>query len=330
MVRRVFLVVLATAAISLPLSAQQYIGWPDTNPASSASNNTFPMGFSPEWRYQYMLPAACFPSSPFTITDMAFAQHGSFSSSHPGNYTNFEVRMALTTATALTSNFATNLGPTPITVMNRPAFHWAWAPDKWVDFGLDSKFSYDGSSNLVIEIRYTGGSSASLPKRAENPPGGYRAYTRGTGAYTATTATSVLTSSLPKTRFTIETISITASGKPSPGGMVTLHLSSAGDAGLTYQIGSSLGTGPILIDSRKLGLSADAILVVSVGGYLPSVFKDYAGVLDAAGKGTGTINIPNIPVLVGLKIHSAFVTLDTSAPSGIKSISPTETFSITT
>jgi hypothetical protein len=238
--------------------------------------------------------------------------------------------MTLTKATALTNNFANNLGPTPVTVMNRPSFKWAWVPDKWVDFGLDSKFNYDGSSNLVIEIRYTGGNSASLPKRAENPPGGYRAYTRGTGAYNATTATSVLTSSLPKTRFTIETISIIASGKPSPGGAVTLNLSAPADGGLAYQIGSSLGTGPIPIDTRTLGLSADPLLVASVSGWLPTVFKDYAGILDSAGAGKGTINIPNSSVLVGLKIHSAFLTLDTSSPSGIKSISPTETFSITT
>jgi len=328
MVRKVLLVALATAAFSLPLNAQ-FIGWPDTNPASSVSNNTYPMGASPEWRFQYMLPALCFPNSPFMITDMAFAQHGNFRSSHPGNYKTFQVRMALTSATALTNNFANNLGPSPVTVMNRPAFNWAWVPDKWVDFGLDSKFGYDGSSNLVIEIRYTGGSSSSLPKRAESPPGGYRVCTKGTGAFNSTVATYVWTTSLPKTRFTIEVISIIASGKPNPGGTVTLDLSAPSDGGLSYQIGSSLGTGPILIDSRKLGLSPDAILMASVNGWLPTVFKDYAGVLDAAGKGKGTLNIPNIPILVGIKIHSAFVTINASSPSGIKSISPTETISIT-
>ena len=329
MLRKVLLVALATAAFSLPLNAQ-FIGWPDTNPASSVSNNTYPMGASPEWRFQYMLPALCFPNSAFKITDMAFAQHGTYRSTHPGNYTSFQVRMALTSATALTNNFASNLGPSPVTVMNRPAFKWAWVPDKWVDFGLDSKFGYDGSSNLVIEIRYTGGSSASLPKRAESPPGGYRVCTKGTGAYNSTTATYVWTTSLPKTRFTIETISIIASGKPNPGGMVTLDLSAPSDGGLPYQIGSSLGTGPIPIDTRQLDLSPDAIFMVSVNGFLPTVFKDYAGLLDAAGKGKGTINIPNIPALVGIKLHSAFVTIDASAPSNIKSISPTETVAITT
>ena len=111
---------------------------------------------------------------------------------------------------------------------------------------------------------------------------------------------------------------------------VTLDLSAPADKGLPYQIGSSLGTGPILIDTRKLGLSADAILTASVSGWMPSVFIDYAGILDAAGKGKGTINIPSIPALVGIKLHSAFVTIDSSAPSNIKSISPTETIAITT
>jgi hypothetical protein len=125
-------------------------------------------------------------------------------------------------------------------------------------------------------------------------------------------------------------ISIVASGKPNPGGTVTLDLSAPADKGLAYQIGSSLGIGPIPIDTRQLGLSPDAILFASLNGWLPTVFKDYAGVLDSLGMGKGTINIPNLPALVGIKIHSAFITLDVSAPSGIKSISPTESISITT
>jgi len=41
------------------------------------------------------------------------------------------------------------------------------------------------------------------------------------------------------------------------------------------------------------------------------------------------IHIPNIPALIGVRLHSALVTLDSPAPSGIQSISNTFSFSIT-
>lgn len=124
-------------------------------------------------------------------------------------------------------------------------------------------------------------------------------------------------------------VRIVASGTPRPGGTVLFSLTAVHDAGLTYQVGSSFGTGPIPIDVRSLGLSPDDLLVVSAGGFLPSVFAGYRGVLDAQGGAQASIHIPNFAVLVGQRIHSAFVTLSPSAPSGIKSISNTESFTIT-
>jgi hypothetical protein len=122
---------------------------------------------------------------------------------------------------------------------------------------------------------------------------------------------------------------IVASGAPRPGATVKLSLSAAYDAGLPYQVGSSLGTGPIPIDRRVLGLSPDDLLVVSVGGFWPSIFAGYRGVLDGGGQGAAAIHIPGSPLLVGQRIHSAFVTVSPSAPSGVKSISNTESFTIT-
>ena len=124
-------------------------------------------------------------------------------------------------------------------------------------------------------------------------------------------------------------VRIVASGSPRPGSTITLTLTSSHDAGLTYQVGSSLGTGPIPIDQRSLGLSPDDLLVVSVGGLWPFIFAGYRGVLDAQGRAQASIHVPNIPVLVGQRIHSAFVTLSPTAPSGIQSISNTESFTIT-
>ena len=94
-------------------------------------------------------------------------------------------------------------------------------------------------------------------------------------------------------------------------------------------MGTSLGTGPIHIDTRKLDLSPDNLLLVTVNNYWPWIFSGYRGIIDSKGQAKATINIPSIPALIGTHIHSAFVTLDPQAPSGIKSISNTYSFSIT-
>ena len=121
---------------------------------------------------------------------------------------------------------------------------------------------------------------------------------------------------------------LTLSGSPTPGGTVTLALAVAADAGLPYQIGSSLGAGPTPVGNRSINLTVDDLLVVSVSGLLPAVFADYAGRLDPSGKATASIRLPPFPALKGLRIHSAFVTLDAAMPSGIRTISATAIFSI--
>ena len=130
-------------------------------------------------------------------------------------------------------------------------------------------------------------------------------------------------------RITTADALITLSGSGKPGTTVNLDLTAPTDAGKPYQVGSSLGTGPIPIGKRQINLSPDNMLVASVGGHLPSVFVGYTGLLDAAGKAQAKLVIPNIPALIGVRLHSAFVTLDTAAPSGIRSISNTFSFSIT-
>jgi len=124
-------------------------------------------------------------------------------------------------------------------------------------------------------------------------------------------------------------VQLTGFGTPQPGNTVHLGPTALGDIGLPYQLGSSLGTGPIPIDTRQIGLSTDVLLWMSLSGLFPTLFQDYAGFLDAQGKARAAINIPPESALTGYEIHSAFVTLSASAPSGIKSISNTYTFKIT-
>ena len=124
-------------------------------------------------------------------------------------------------------------------------------------------------------------------------------------------------------------IQLVASGSPRPGGTVAFSLSASSSAGLPYQLGSSLGIGPTPLGTRSLGLSLDDLLVVTVGGFLPSVFVNYAGTLDGSGNAGASVVIPSIPALIGIRIHSAFVTLSAASPFGIKEISSTESFAIT-
>jgi len=118
-------------------------------------------------------------------------------------------------------------------------------------------------------------------------------------------------------------------GTPRPGGTVGFTLTATNDVGRQFHLGTSLGTGPIPIDTRQIDLSPDNLLLVTVNNYWPSVFSGYRGVIDSKGQAQAAIHIPNLPALIGTRIHTAFVTLDSAAPSGIRSISNTFSFSIT-
>jgi len=118
------------------------------------------------------------------------------------------------------------------------------------------------------------------------------------------------------------------SGTPRPAGTIIFDLTASADVGLPYQLGTSLGTGPIPIDTRKLNVSLDDLLLVTVNNHWPSIFSGYRGVIDSKGQAQATIHIPNAPVLIGTRLHSAFVTLDPKAVSGVRSISNTDSFTI--
>jgi len=123
-------------------------------------------------------------------------------------------------------------------------------------------------------------------------------------------------------------VQLIGAGAPRPGEAVGLNLTAVRSRGLGYRLASSLGTGPIQIANRQIGLSPDWLFLVSAGGVLPSIFASYAGTMDQQGTARATINIPNDSKLIGARIHTAYVTLDAAAPFGIRSISNTVSFSI--
>lgn len=67
----------------------------------------------------------------------------------------------------------------------------------------------------------------------------------------------------------------------------------------------------------------DPIFELSVGPspFTPFVFPDTFGTLSASGTATARIFIPNLPLLIGGTIHGAFLTIDPSAPTSLRTIS---------
>jgi hypothetical protein len=93
------------------------------------------------------------------------------------------------------------------------------------------------------------------------------------------------------------------------------------DAGLAYQAAASFSTQPgiPLPGGRTLFLNFDAMMLLSLT--TPSIFANFAGVLDGSGQAQPWINLPPVPALAGLFFYVAFVTF---APGpGIVTVSNT-------
>jgi len=304
--------------------AQNYAYATDSN-LNAGGSNVYPFSASPNsWRYQLLFDAKYLPGKPIIVTDIAFGSTAASPTLFQASQ--FEVRLAHNTTGALVSTFASNFHTPPVTVFNG-ALKWQPAHLQWVDLGLTSGFVYDGQSSLTIEMRYRNRTSAGPTIRSD--PIMPRVWNNSASdPFAATTGTATTSYGL-KTRLTyIDAATLTLAGTPNPGGTVDLIISAPVDGGKPYQAASSLGTGPIHFGNRQLNLTPDDLMVITVGGYLPQVFVNYSGLLDKAGTAKAQIKILNNPALKGVRIHSAFVTLDPMAPFGISLISNTATFSI--
>jgi len=300
---------------------------PDNNPGTGGSNA---IPFWAEWsaiqgqiRYQALYTPAQLGNKAFVVSDLAFAANytGGFGA------TQLQVRMSHVTVGTLNPTMDLNI-PNPVTMYDG-AFNRSTTLGAWWPMGLTGSFSYNGHDYLVVDIRYMGGQTSltgagSQGRFRSSPIHRSWAYQN----YNAKVESGQDRLAGLKTRFTVHTVNIVGTGTPRPGNTVTLMLSSPADGTLPYQVGTSLGTGPIMIDVRPLGLGLDGVLIASVSGSLPMVFQDYSGVLQTNGSGQAKLNIPNLSVLVGIRLHSAFLTIKLGEPSNVKSISNTFSFTI--
>jgi hypothetical protein len=295
----------------------------------TAGCNLFP--FHPtfgDFRYQLVIPAGLLGGKAALITDVAFApcQASTLTA------TRFEMTMSHTTLTTPSATFALNL-PNPQVVIPAGPLTWPRAANAWSPLGMARTFAYNGIDALTIEVRYSGGNIIGSGQASDTQTSSarlnyYRVYAYGTGAYSTPTGGNPDPKGALMVRLTATTVSLTGSGSPSIGGVVNLVLMALNDSGLPYQVGTSLGTGPIPLGKRQLNLSLDTFLLVSVQGLLPTVFRRYTGLLNSGGMGSADMAIPNDASLIGLRLHTAFLTLKAGEPFNISSISNTFTFSV--
>lgn len=101
---------------------------------------------------------------------------------------------------------------------------------------------------------------------------------------------------------------LTKSGTAGPGKTVTFQITAPAHAGEFYQMACSFFRKPgFQLGSGWVPLNPDALFFLSMA--LPPVFQNFSNVLDANGKATARIVIPNAPIS-GLAFYTSFVTVD--------------------
>ncbi len=117
---------------------------------------------------------------------------------------------------------------------------------------------------------------------------------------------------------------LAARGTIIPGGAIGLDLTVLTDPGATYVIALSFGHGPGIPigGSRRVYLVPDGLFRLSLLN--AGLFANLQGVLDASGRALGTVQIPALPGLRGVRLFAAAVTIVGATPSTV-----TETIGIT-
>ena len=77
-----------------------------------------------------------------------------------------------------------------------------------------------------------------------------------------------------------------------------------------YQLATSASAGVIPLGYRDIRLACDALCLASATNTARHVFRQYFGSLDRNGEGSAAIEIPNLPALVGARLHTAFAIID--------------------
>jgi len=300
----------ASGALKIRLHLGDGLCNPSDTP-DAGSSNSWPFNTYTAWRYQLIVNKSVLPNAPIKITDIAFAP----TTTKTWKASRFQIRMGHTTLSDFNNPVQPNcfdnmLGACPTIVYEGP-LTWSCAASTWSPIGLQSHFGYDGSRNILVEIRYSGGPGSSGVS-ARTDPSINRAYTHSNYSkdpynapcwYTPIPGQNMgLKHCLDVTKSTV----LIAPDTARLGRSTSIRLYN-GSALQFYQLAASLSQRPgISLGNCTVYLGFDNILLYSllVG---PPIFNKYGGQLSSSGAGTGTFTVPAIAPLVGLCVYHAGV-----------------------
>jgi len=225
-----------------------------------------------------------------------------------------EVRIAATASTGFGSSFATNIAGAQ-TVFSAARGDLRLVKGQWHGLPFASAFTYDGTGNLVVEVRYRGGSGgARCYRNTDGTNGVKRAIATGAGAYSAATASTVDTAA-PKLRFLFANATRVKPGAARVGQIMNLTWSAPDFAGKAYLGAAAFDAGPGIQlpgdDTRVVPLNLDPLFVTSLSN--PAIFRGFTGTLSASGEASGQVVIPSIPALAGVGFYLGLVVVDPTA-----------------
>lgn len=300
---RAFFSLLATTSW---LCAQQLTAHPQET-LQNGNGNLVPFGVIStgqfgDGRSQILIPASELPTEPALLLGLEVHCQATASIT----YAALDLTLAPTQATALAMNFASNLGASPQQVLAATNLNVAYSSNAFTPFAFTTPYVHDGVSALVIDVQkqvqaaasypFLTMSTSSSPSRNDRPAMIYAFGTVGSGASTATSATTAATSLVVRLQWA---------------GIATLRNRSDGQVnGNQYGLGSTV---TFTVDGPAHGFYALAIAL----GHLPapqslpavagalllsSPVVAGSGLLDGAGSATQLVTLPALSAFVGYRL----------------------------
>lgn len=297
------LVLVAAASCAM---AQQLTAHPQET-LQNGNGNLVPFGVLSTGQFgdghsQILIPARELPTEPMLLLGLEVHCQATATVTYAG----LDLTLAPTTATSLSTNFASNLTPGAQQVLQATGLTVAYSSTAFTPIAFTAPYVHDGSSSLLIDIQkqvqaaasypFLTMSTSSSPTRTDRPAMVYAFGTVGSGAHLATTATVAAPALVLRLAWA---------------GAATLrNRSDLAPSGNQYALGSTVrftvegAPNGFFAVAAALGFLPAPLPVPGVGGalWLDSPVVVGTGLLDAAGAAIQLVTLPSQNAFVGYKL----------------------------